>query len=237
MKDKLTIVIPSKNEREKLYECLDSIAHQHRIDGVTVIIADISDDQYSIDIIEECKLDFINILDIKVIKGGYPSEGRLAGSKLVKTPYILFLDADIILLKSNILFNSLNHIKYNNLDLVTIPFRTDENWNWVFYLFNIFQKLSIKLKSPFAVGGFQLWSLQKYWELGGYNPLERFAEDYSLSSKVNINKFGVYNFDKVYTSPRRFENKGFIYMFMLMIRSYINKNNPKFFINHHNYWN
>jgi glycosyltransferase involved in cell wall biosynthesis len=126
MKDKLTIVIPSKNEGQKLYECLDSIAHQHRIDGVTVIIADISDDQYSIDIIEDCKFVFADMLDIKVIKGGYPSEGRLAGSKLVKTPYVLFLDADIILLKSNILLNSLNHMKYNNLDLVTVPFSSTQ---------------------------------------------------------------------------------------------------------------
>ena len=236
MKNKLTIVIPSKNEGKILYECLDNISQQRRIDGVKIIIADISDDQYSIDIINQCKLDFGYKVNIKVIKGGYPSEGRLAGSKLVKTPYVLFLDADVMLLKPNMLLNSLNHIICNNLDLVTVPFKTDEKWNWVFRLFDIGQKLSIKLKSPFAVGGFQLWNLQKYWGLGGYNPLERFAEDYSLSSKVNVNKFGVYQLDGVYTSPRRFENKGFIYMFILMIRSYINKNNPKFFINHHNYW-
>jgi hypothetical protein len=107
----------------------------------------------------------------------------------------------------------------------------------VFRIFDIFQWLSVKINSPFAVGGFQLWDRQAYWKAGGYKSNELFAEDYSISSKVNPKHFHIYKTKGVWTSPRRFQNKGVFYMVSLMIQSYINRNNPEFFKNHHNYWN
>ena len=48
IKDKLTIVIPSKNEGITLYECVCYIAGQHDIEGTSVIISDVSDDSLSL---------------------------------------------------------------------------------------------------------------------------------------------------------------------------------------------
>ena len=48
IKDKLTIVIPSKNEGITLYECVCYIAAQNDIEGTRVIIADVSDDELSL---------------------------------------------------------------------------------------------------------------------------------------------------------------------------------------------
>jgi glycosyltransferase involved in cell wall biosynthesis len=236
VKEKLTIVIPSKNEADTLYDCLQFLYNQKDIDGVRVIIADISDDPYSVGIIYKARTNFKSKLSIEVIKGGYPAEARLAGSKLATTKYILFLDADVMLTDYNLLIDIFKKLDNKDIHLLSTPFQTARRWNWVFRIFDIFQWLSAKVNSPFAVGGFQLWDRQAYWKTGGYVKDELFAEDYSISSKVNPKYFHIHKTKGVWTSPRRFQNKGVFFMVSLMIQSYINRNNPKFFKQHHNYW-
>lgn len=237
MKDLLTIIIPSKNEGKTLYDCLNFLNWQVGIDGVNVIIADISDDIYSVELLYKAKNDFRDKLKIKIIIGGYPSYGRLVGSELAITPYILFLDADILIKDRFLLDTIFKTIENKNIDLLTSHISTDKKWNWVYKIFNVFQKISVLVNSPFAVGGFQLWNRQSYWKVGGYKKDEIFAEDYSISSKVNPKNFYIFSTNKVWTSSRRFDNKGIFYMFNLMIKSYFNRNNPDFFKHHHNYWN
>lgn len=233
LKDKLTIVIPSKNESRTLYDCIFNLSKQSHIAGTKIIIADISDKEESIQWIKQIVSDFKYSLNIEVIKGGFPSQGRLYGSKLVKTPYMLFIDADIFLTNKDILTNCTTQQK----DLVTIPFHTDYPHKWVFRCFDMFQTLSTLLGTPFAVGGFQLWNTETYWKLGGYNPNELFAEDYSISQKVKPKNFKVVRINRAYTSNRRFKSKGVLWMFHIMIKSYLNRNNPEFFKQHHGYWN
>jgi glycosyltransferase involved in cell wall biosynthesis len=230
--NQFTIVIPCKNEGINIYDCLGFICKQKGIGNTRVIIADSSDNEKSLYWLHKAKFDFRHSINAEIIKGGYPAKARLEGSKLVDTPYILFLDADIMLLDNKLFYN----IAGFNLDLLTVPFQTEKGWNWVFRIFDLFQNLSVKLGTPFAVGGFQYWNTQKYWELGGYKEDELFAEDYSLSSKVKPKKFWIHESSGVFTSARRFKNKGIGYMFWIMIKSYLNRNNPEFFKQHHNYW-
>ena len=215
-----------------LYDCIYNISKQTQIAGVRIIIADISDDKESIQWIRRIQTDFKYSLNIEVIKGGYPAQGRLNGSKLVTTPYMLFLDSDIFLTNPNILIECLQYKK----DLVTVPFYTDKPYRWVFRSFDMFQSLSSLLGTPFAVGGFQLWNTEAYWKTGGYNPQELFAEDYSISQKVMSKNFKVANIKGTYTSSRRFKSKGITWMFYIMIKSYLNRNNPQFFKDSHGYW-
>ncbi len=200
--NQFTIVIPCKNESINIYDCLGFICKQKNIAGTKVIIADNSDDKESLEWLYRAQIDYKHSLNIEIIKGGYPSKARLEGSKLVDTPYILFIDADIMLLDKNVL----DVISDFKGDLLTVPFQTEKGWNWVFRLFDLFQILSIKLGTPFAVGGFQYWNTKKYWELGGYKEDELFAEDYSLSSKVKSNKFWIHKSRGIFTSARRFKS-------------------------------
>lgn len=234
LKDRLTIIIPSKNEGKTLYDCIYYISKQRGILDTRIIIADSSDKKESLKWIEKIKVNYKSTpLNIQIIKGGYPAQARLAGSLLVKTSYMLFLDADVFLKNPNTLIECTRYKK----DLVTVPFYTDYPYRWVFRMFDMFQKLSTLIGTPFAVGGFQLWKTQTYWILGGYNPEELFAEDYSISQKVNAKEFRIHNIKGTYTSSRRFKNKGVLWMFKIMIKSYINRKNPEFFKHHHNYWN
>lgn len=232
IKSKLTIVIPCKNEGNTIYASLLALANQAGIDGTSIIIADSSTCAESIQILAECKQEFIN-LNILVWGGGFPAKARLIGSTLATTDFILFLDADIILTDPNTISRVLMWICANpGTSLLTIPFYTDLKWNWVFRAFEFFQKVG----PSFAIGGFQLWKTSTYWKVGGYDPTEIFAEDYSISTKIPRKNFKFFKEVAAYTSPRRFKNKGVLYMFRLMILSYINRNNPAFFKKHHNYW-
>lgn len=232
----LTIVIPCKNEGINIYDCLGLIAKQKFIEGANIIVADISDEEDSIHWLERAKIDFAYKLKIHKIKGGYPAKARLEGSKLVTTPYILFLDADIMLKDERVLINSYEHILALEMDLLTVPFQTEKEWNWVFKIFDSIQWLGKLLKMPFAIGGFQLWKTKAYWETGGYVETQKFAEDYWISAKCNPKKFMVLSNKGVWTSARRFKKKGIGYMIKVMIKSYFNRNNPAFFDDDQNYW-
>jgi glycosyltransferase involved in cell wall biosynthesis len=230
MNNLLTIVIPCKNEKDNIYECIAFIAKQVGFAGTRVIIADTSDEGDSLDFLHYVQRDFKYSLDIEIIQGGFPAKARLEGSKLVTTPYILFLDADIMLQDKFILGECLVY----NTDLVTVPFQTEVGFNWIFRLFDIQQRMSNCLGTPFAIGGFQLWKTEAYWKTGGYDKTHLFAEDYWVSQKAEVMK--IHNTKGVWTSARRFKNKGFFYMFILSIKCYINRNNTEFFKKHHQYW-
>ena len=163
---------------------------QKNIASTRIIIADNSDEEESMWWLWRTEMDFKYSVNIEIIKGGYPAKARLEGSKLVTTPYILFLDADIMLKEKDLL----EKIAQESKDLVTVPFVTEKKWNWIFRLFDLFQLLSIKLGTPFAVGGFQYWNTKAYWECGGYKPEELFAEDYSVSHLVDSKKFKIHEF-------------------------------------------
>jgi glycosyltransferase involved in cell wall biosynthesis len=230
MDNLLTIVIPCKNEKDNIYECIGFIAKQVGFTGTRVIIADTSDEEDSLNFLQYTENNYRYSLNIELIKGGFPAKARLEGSKLVTTPYVLFLDADIMLLNKSLLGECIAY----NTDLVTVPFQTEVGFNWIFRLFDIQQRMSNLLGTPFAIGGFQLWKTEAYWKTGGYDETHLFAEDYWVSQKAEVMK--IHNTKGVWTSARRFKNKGFFYMFILSIKCYINRNNTEFFKKHHNYW-
>jgi len=138
LSNQLTIVIPSKNEGRMLYDCVYNISKQNNIAGIKIIIADVSNEEESLWCLWKLQSDFKYSLNIEVIKGGYPSQGRLNGSKLVSTPYMLFLDSDVFLTNPTTLTECLQYDK----DLITVPFTTDYPYRWVFRMFDMFQSLS-----------------------------------------------------------------------------------------------
>jgi glycosyltransferase involved in cell wall biosynthesis len=230
IKDLLTIVIPTKNEEDLIDITLNFLNKQTNITGTNIIISDSSNDKTR-DIIK--KGNFQN-LDIKIIDGGTPSIARNNGSKLCKTPYILFLDADIFLTDLNTIQNTLNVITKYCLHLVTCRFRCKGKYFFVFPFFEFFRDIFI-YKSPCAIGGFMLFEYETFNKIGGFVNEDKFAEDFHISSKISPLFFYVSN-NKIYTTDRRFKKKGLFYMMKMAILSILNKNNSEFFKNDHNYW-
>lgn len=216
-----------------LYHTVSSISSQVLCQGIKVIIADCSDEEKSLNTINQILVDFKYSLNIQIIKGGYPAYGRYAGAKLVETPFILFMDADIILMDRKVIYETL----YKTKHLTTVNFTTDFGFNWIYSVFTKTQKIMKFFNSTFAIGGYQLFSTEIYKATGGYNPKHIFAEDYYVSNKIHSQFFTIHNTSGVYTSARRFEKKGLFYMIKLMLKCWFNRNNEEFYMKSHGYWN
>jgi hypothetical protein len=80
-----------------------------------------------------------------------------------------------------------------------------------------------------------LFKTNTFNKLGGFNEEAKLAEDYLLSEQIKPKRFKIIN-TTVFTSPRRFDNKGVLYMMRLMIKSFLNRNNKQFFNDDNTYW-
>jgi glycosyltransferase involved in cell wall biosynthesis len=231
MKELLSIVIPCKNEKTILVECLYCLKDQDNIDTVKIIIADDSTDN-TLSLVT-----FFNQfakLNIEYIKGGLPAIARNNGAKITTTPYVLFLDSDTYLYDKNTINKCLDICIKGDYDLVTCKFKTDKKYNWLYRIFDIFQWYS-SITKPFALGGFMLFKTNTFNKLGGFNEEDKIAEDYHISSKIKPKCFKIANYF-VYTPSRRFGKKGVWYMIKLAWNSWLNRNNDNFFKQDYNYW-
>lgn len=227
----LTIVIPCKNESKTIDKTLTLLNFQEDIEKVEVIVADSSDDETTYQLEDRNKDRF----NLKIINGGLPSKARNNGANQAKTPYILFMDADMFILDPKLLKESINQMREHNYDLLTTKVRTTNGkYNYVFRTFDLIQKISKRI-SPFCLGGFMLLRADTFKKLGGFDEEVKVAEDYLLSKQIESNKFKILN-KTIFTLPRRFDDKGILYMTKLMFKSYINRNNKEFFSKDNTYW-
>jgi len=235
LEELVTIVIPCKNEKDIIQKTLDLLNYQKDIWRVKVIVCDASNDGITkIDLVERLEMNS-DIFDLYVMDGGLPSVARNNGFRLVKTPYVLFMDADVFLLDPKVLLRSILKIKKYELDLVTVKFRSDNGkFNYVYKVFDVIQLLS-KWSTPFCLGGYMLVRSETFKSIGGFDEEIKVAEDYMFSKQIKPKKFGRIN-NIVYTPPRRFENKGVWYMLQLMLSSFFNKNNKDYFTSDQGYW-
>ena len=237
LSDQLTIVIPCKNEKNTILKTLDLLNYQSGINGVKVIVCDASNDGVTKpDLIARLEYGHTtDMFDLHLMDGGLPAKARNNGFKLVTTPYVLFMDADVFLLDPKVIIRSIIKINKYVLDLVTTKFRSDNGkYNYVYKTFDLIQMAS-KWTTPFCLGGYMLVRSNTFREIGGFDEDIKVAEDYIFSKQIAPKKFGRIN-NIVYTPPRRFESKGIWYMLKLMVGSFFNSNNKKFFESDKGYW-
>jgi len=227
----LSIVIPCKNEGITINQTLTLLNFQNGINGVKVIVADSSDDGTTYHL-ENRNRDYFNL---EIIQGGLPSKARNKGAERADTPFILFMDADMMILDTNLLNECMDIIMNERLDLLTTKVRTTNGkYNYVFRTFDLIQGIT-RYITPFCLGGFMLIRKSTFNSLNGFDEEAKVAEDYLLSKQIKTNKFKVHR-KTIFTLPRRFENKGLWYMTKLMIQSFTNRNNKGYFSNHNSYW-
>ena len=231
----LTIVIPCKNEKDIILKTLDLLNYQSDIWGVKVVVCDSSDDGITkFDIIERLEIN-LDKFDLYLMDGGLPAVARNNGFKLVETPYVLFMDADVYLLDPKTIKRSILKILQKNLDLVTTKFRSDNGkFNYIYKTFDLLQTIS-KWSTPFCLGGYMLIKSDTFRQLNGFDEEVKVAEDYYFSKQIKPKKFSRIN-NVVFTPPRRFENKGLKYMIKLFFGSFFNHKNKSYFTKDKNYW-
>jgi glycosyltransferase involved in cell wall biosynthesis len=234
LSDKITIVIPCRNEENYINHLLNSL-RQQKIGDTRIIIADCSTDNTR-EVIRNNRA----FLNIEIIEGGPVATARNNAAKLVTTPYILFIDADVIFFDNYTIRDAVFEMEHNNLDLIGANIKCYED-NWKAELgFMIFNKINHILKhfSPFAVGAFMLTRKSKFDEFGGFQDKFLTSEDYFLSRMYDPKKFKIIN-HYFGQDARRFKKMGYFGMAWYLIKNFWNRNNEKYWKNldASKYWN
>ena len=112
LSNKITIVVPCKNEENYIHHLLDALRQQD-IGDTRIIIADCSTDNT-----RQIIRDNSSLLNVEIIEGGPVSFAKNNGARLVTTPYILFIDADVRFFSPSAIYDAVQCIHQENLDLV-----------------------------------------------------------------------------------------------------------------------
>ena len=232
--DKITIVVPCKNEEDYIHHLLDSLRKQN-IGDTRIIIADCSTDNTR-KVIKDNSIG----LNVEIIDGGPVSIAKNNGAKLVTTPYILFIDADVRFFKNNVISDAVNSIESKNLDLVGLNIKCYDSDPRAMISFTLFNTINHTLKyfSPFAVGAFMLTRKDKFDEYGGFPEKFATSEDYFLSRKYSPKKFKIvkHHFGQ---DSRRFKKMGYLGMAKYLVKNFVNRNNKAYWdrLDSSKYWN
>lgn len=233
LNDNITIVIPCKNEEHYIHHLLDSLRLQD-IGTTKIIIADCSTDNTR-QIIQNNSYD----LNVEIIAGGPVSTAKNNGARIVTTPYILFIDADVRFFKDTVIKDAFHTMQSFDLDLVGLNIKCyDSDWraHLGFAMFNFINNI-IKYWSPFAVGAFMLTRRDKFVEYGGFPEKFSTSEDYFLSRKYSPKKFKIV--DHYFgQDSRRFKKMGYFGMAAYLLKNFINRNNSKYWetLDSSRYW-
>jgi glycosyltransferase involved in cell wall biosynthesis len=231
--DKITIVVPCKNEETYIHHLLESLREQN-IGDTRVIIADCSTDNT-----RQVILDNKSSLNVEIIDGGPVSLAKNNGARLVTTPYILFIDADVRFFKDTVIHDAVNTMESKNLDLIGLKIKCydqDPRAKIGFVIFNTINH-ALKFFSPFAVGAFMLTRRDRFEEFGGFPEQFSTSEDFFLSRKYSPRKFRIvrHHFGQ---DSRRFKKMGYMGMAKYLVKNFVNRNNKKYWdkLDSSKYW-
>ena len=233
MSDKITIVVPCKNEENYIAHLLMHL-RQQSIGNTRIIIADCSTDKTR-EVIEIMKGE----LNVEIIDGGPVSFAKNNGARLVTTPYILFIDADVRFFKNTVIQDAVNTMESNNLDLIGLKIKCydrDLRAKIGFVIFNTINQ-ALKFFSPFAVGAFMLTRRDRFEEYGGFPEQFSTSEDFFLSRMYSPKKFKIvrHHFGQ---DSRRFKKMGYMGMAKYLVKNFVNRNNKAYWdsLDNSKYW-
>ena len=234
LSEQITIVVPCKNEENYIAHLLTHLRNQ-MIGSTRIIIADCSTDNTR-QVIQATK----GNLNVEIIDGGPVSFAKNNGARLVTTPYILFIDADVRFFKESVIRDSVTEIESKNLDLIGLNIKCYDHDKRAVIGFAVFNGINRVLKhfSPFAVGAFMLTRRDRFEEFGGFPEKMSTSEDYFLSRKYSPKKFSIV---KHYfgQDSRRFKKMGYFGMASYLVKNFVNRNNKQYWdsLDSSKYWN
>lgn len=223
MNNKLTIVIPCKNEEAYIVKLFQSLLKQtYDIRQTSIIVADAQSTDRTRAVIEAFKQQ--HQLNIQIVEGGYPAVGRNRGAQLATSEYLLFLDADVELHESNFIEKLIEFADENNLDAVGTLVKT-KNGNWldrfIWMNLTLFMHVFAQFR-PFSTGMTIFVRRNVFEDLGGFDESMILGEDVELTSKFNASRFKVLNIH-ILTSNRRFKESGYFRTMLLYTKIFASK--------------
>lgn len=233
IQEKITIIVPCKNEENYIHHLLESLRLQG-IGNTRIIIADCSTDNT-----RQVIKDNSSFLNVEIIDGGPVSVAKNNGAKLATTPYILFIDSDVRFFSNTVIKDCVQEIEDKELDLIGLKIKCydgDKRAQIGFTLFNAINGI-MRYKVPFAVGAFMLTRTDKFNEFGGFSEKYQTSEDFFLSKKYDVKKFKLMH-HYFGQDSRRFEIMGYTGMALYLIKNFWNRNNKEYWnsLDYSKYW-
>ncbi len=151
----ITIILPTKNETRNIARFLYSIPSD-----INLIVIDTSTDD-TVDIIKQIKPNNTDVF----LHPGNISEARQFGSKMAKTNWLLFSDADIIF--NHNYFDNIS--KYSGFDIIYGPKLSIKEFKFYYKFISYGQFLLDALGVPAASGSNLLINKSLYEKGGGFD--------------------------------------------------------------------
>jgi glycosyltransferase involved in cell wall biosynthesis len=197
----LSIVIPALNEEKYLPRLLDSLERQTFADFETIVA-----DAGSCD----CTTKVAARYGCMVVSGGKPAQGRNEGARHAKAPFVLFLDADV-LVEENFLEDLMGRVFQRKLEVAS-GFVCPDSGKLIDKLLvsgsNLYCYL-VQRASPHGSGFYILARKSLHDRIGGFNEQLFMAEDHDyLCRAARLGKFEYLRHPRVIFSMRRFDKEG-----------------------------
>ena len=232
LKNLITIIIPCKNEEQYIGKLLQDLQCQEQINGVRIIICDLSTDSTR----EVISLN-TGTLQVEVMAGGPVAQARNTGALAATTPFLLFLDSDVRFFRSDTIKVAMEVLIKRKLLLVSAYLKNygkDLRASILFKLFNLFN-YCYQHFTAFAVGAFFLVDRKSFLDRGMFPTQYEHSEDYILSKQYTTRQFTLIN--HCYgQDERRFNKLGYIGMIKFLITNFLKRNNDAHFIKPMGYW-
>ena len=229
----ITIVIPSYNEERYIYNTLWKISRQRFVGILEVIIADGNSTDDTVQNISKASEDFKN-LSISITEGGKVGYGRNQGASLVTTPYVLFMDADSILIEEDILSEAIQYLETHEIISVKQESITPQDKKSI-YTYKLLDWIRKIMPITFCTGCFFLISKDKFNELRGFDETLQNSEDFWLSKQIPNSKFKILN-KHIGQDNRRFLKIGYWNFIKINLLNYLNFWNINWFKKDVGYW-
>ena len=199
----ITVLIPARNEDLTISSTLNALKQQG--DGLNVILVDDQSTDNTAELAKSVNFEHLNIISGTELQEGW--SGKLwaleQGRQHVKTPYIILLDADIVLEK-NLIPVVLEKVKNEQLQMLSLMAFLKMESFWEKLLMPAFV-FFFKLLYPFhlsnkqnswiaaAAGGFIFIETRVLEELGGFNCIkDALIDDCSLAKQVKQKKHKIW---------------------------------------------
>jgi glycosyltransferase involved in cell wall biosynthesis len=201
-KPKVSIIVPTLNEEKYVEKTLLSIKAQSIKAPYEIIVSDGASKDNTVKIAKK----YAN--KIVICKKRGPAVGRNLGAKYSKGKFLIFVDADTILLP-NTISEILKLLNKKDVVLATCPILPSEykiRNHFLFWFYDQFLLTSLKTKKPQVPGIIMGVKRENFFRIGGFNEKKNIMEDFDFSERIaKIGKVGITNATFVLTSSRRIE--------------------------------
>jgi len=220
---KLSVVIPTLNEKDYLPKLLRSLATQQS-EGLEIIVVDASPDDRTRRAAEEPLKAFKHQKFLQAPERNV-SVQRNFGAEQARYDTVLFLDADVIIPEDVSLEDIVRRFRKLEAVVATCRFAPSEKhllgslfFSHILYRFHQFYA---RRKRAYALGAFIMADKERFISVGGFDPTIRVNEDAHLVERMKAEGPFVVFSDRVQVSLRRFKEDGFVKTTILYLKLWL----------------